>query len=257
MKAKQKLGVLLAVILSLAVSVPVYAQYSSPSYRVDEAQFGTGGNVDLNSNSFSAQASAGSLGVGNVSSANYDAEAGFLTENEPFLEMVVTDATVDLGLLDPNTTSSGAARAGTCNCSFTVRTYLSSNYIVATMSPPPTSEGGAVLTAKTTQAAPSGSQSVEEFGMNLVANTVPSTMGANPANVPDNTFADGGAATGYETTNQYKYNQGDTIARAVITAGNQAVGQTNYTISYIAKSKPTTAAGLYTMNHDIVVVATY
>jgi len=124
------------------------------------------------------------------------------------------------------------------------------------MSQPPTSESGAVLAAKTTQGSPSVNPSVEEFGINLVANTSPA-IGANPTNQPDNTFADGKAATGYNVANQFKYNVGDTIAQSPATVGNQAVGQTNYTISYIAKRKTLTSAGLYTMRHDIVVVATY
>lgn len=124
------------------------------------------------------------------------------------------------------------------------------------MSTPPTSENGAVLTAKTVLDVPSTDQTVEEFGMNLVDNASPN-IGANPLNVPDNTFADGGAATDYNVPDQFKFTQGDIIARAAITPGNPSIGQTNYTISYIAKRKPLSEAGLYTMLHDIVVVATY
>ena len=197
------------------------------------------------------------MAAGATSSANYDAVAGFVTAETPFLEMAVSDATVDFGVLSDTTTSSGAAVGGPCNCSFTVRTYLSSQYVVVTMSPPPTSEGGAVLAAKSTQGAASTTPSVEEFGINVKANTLPSVMGANPLNSPDNSFADGTAATGYEIANQFKYGIGETIARSALTPTNPAVGQTNYTVSYIAKSKPLTAAGRYVMNHDLVAVATY
>jgi hypothetical protein len=244
-----------AVLLATAGGTRVFAQASS-NFKVDEYQFGTGGEVDLQSLNYRAQGSAGSLGVGSSSSANYDAEAGFLTPNEPFLEMIVTAATVDLGVLSTTSSASGAAQAGTCNCSFSVRTYLSSEYSVLTMSSPPTSENGSVLAAKSTLGVPSVSQTVEEFGINLVDNSSPN-IGANPTNDPNNSFADGKAETGYATPNQFKYGLGDIIARSPATAGNQAVGKTNYTISYIAKIKPTTAAGAYAMNHDIVVVATY
>jgi len=243
-------------ILTAQFSLPVLAQYSSPNFRVEEAFFGTGGELDPSSNSFKAQQSLGSLAAGATSSSNYDAVAGFVTANQPFLEMTVSDATVDLGLLSDASSSSGAATGGPCVCSFTVRTYLSSAYVVLTMSQPPTSEGGAVLDAKTTQGVPSTNPNVEEFGMNLVDNTSPD-MGNNPLNSPDNTFADGTAATGYNVIDQFKYGVGDTIARSAATAGNQAVGQTNYTISYIAKRKPLTEAGLYTMNHDLVAVVTF
>lgn len=258
MRVKQTAKILLSALLACMVGTnTAYAQYSSPNYRVEEAYFGTGGELDAASNAYKARQAAGSLAAGATSSANYDAVAGFVTANEPFLEMSVSDATVDFGLLSDTATSSGAATGGPCGCSFTVRTYLSSQYAVVTMSQPPTSEGGSVLTAKTAQDIPSTSQSVEEFGINLVTNTSPSTMGANPVNYPDPSFADGTAATGYELTGKYKYGVGDTIARSAATAGNQAVGQTNYTISYITKRKPLTPAGLYTMNHDLVAVVTF
>lgn len=242
----------------LALAAPAaYGQQSSANYKTEEFFFGAGGDVDLNSANYKGQLSAGALGVGQGSSANYDGLGGFLTLSDEYLEMVVSNASVNFGTLDPATTSYGAAQGGSCNCSFTVRSYTTSGYTVVTVSQPPTSEGGAVLDAKTTQGAPSGSTSVEEFGINLVANTSPGTFGANPVNQPDNSFADGGAAAGYQTTNQYKYNPGDVIARSQITAGNLAYGQTDYTISYIAKPKNFTEAGFYQMSHVLVVVATF
>ncbi len=232
-------------------------QATSPNYKVDETLFGTGGELDATSPSYRAQSSLGALGVGAVSSANYDAIAGQLSSDVPFLEMTVSNASVDFGDLSDTTTSYGAATGGPCGCSFTIRTYLSSSYVVLTMSNPPTSEGGAVLDAKTTQGAPSSSSNTEEFGINLVANTLPGTFGADPANQPDDSFADGTATTGYQTTNQFKYTAGDIVVHSPETAGNQAIGQTNYTISYIAKKKTLTEAGTYSMNHDLVAVATY
>ncbi len=240
----------------MLVSQPVYGQSSSNNYRVDETYFGSGGNVDMNSSSYQGRAGLGSLGVGSSSSASYDVEAGFYTPNEIFLEFVVTEATVDLGTLSVNTSSSGAAQAGACNCSFYVRSYLSSGYVVVTASQPPTSEGGAVLTAKATLGAPSTSTSVEEFGINLRNNASPN-IGADPFNDPDGTFADGRAATGYDTIDQFKYGVGDIIAESPATVGNQGTGKTDYTISYIAKRKATTAAGLYRMDHVLVATATF
>lgn len=236
------------VIALLAVQAPVLAQSSSSnSYRVDEYQFGTGANNDLNSANYNANASVGSLGVGRSASTNYNTEAGFITPNEPFLELFVNNSTIDLGNLDTSATGSGQGV-------FWVRTYLSSAYVVQTMSNPPTSEGGHILAAKSTLGAPI--TGTEEFGINLVENTSPA-IGANPLNVPDNTFADGTVNTGYNTPNQFKYGVGDIIAHAAATAGNQAVGRTDYTISYIANVNAITPAGSYVMVHDIVVSATY
>lgn len=250
------------IILAIAVFFPVFnlatvlAQQSSSNYKSEEYFFGTGGELDISSTNYQAQASAGALGVGFFSSANYDGSGGFLTQNEVFLEMFVTGATVNFGTLDPGAYSSGAAQAGACSCSFTIRSYLSSQYTVVSISQPPTSEGGAVLDAKATQGAPSSDPNVEEFGFNLVDNTTPN-IGVNPANQPDNTFADGQAATGYQTADQFKYTVGDIIARSQASAGNPAIGQTNYTISYIAKPSNNTEAGTYIMNHELVVVDTF
>ena len=229
---------------------------SSDSYQTNEYMFGAGGELDSTSDSYRAQSSLGSLGVGSSASASYDAEAGFLTPSEPFLEMVVTEQVVNLGDLSDTTYSYGSAQGGGCNCSFNVRTYLSSSYVVLTMSDPPTSENGDILDPKATPGVPSTNPTVEEFGINLVDNATPN-IGAYLVNVPDNNFADGMIESGYSTPDQFKYGVGDIIARSPATAGNQAVGQTNFTISYIAKRKTFSQAGLYLMDHVLVVVATY
>lgn len=232
------------------------AQSSSPSYRVEESYFGIGGNVDSSSPNYGARQGAGVLGIGSAASNNYDAVAGFNTPSEPFLEVYVTGANVDLGVLEDTTPSYGAAQAGDCNCSFSVRSYLSSDYAVYTMSSTPTNENGYTLEAKTVQGGLSTSVGQEEFGINLAANTAP-LIGATPVNQPDDTFADGQAATGYEAPNQFKYSVGDIIARSPRVIGNPGVGKTDYTITYAAKIKSMTPSGDYKMNHDIVVVASF
>ena len=258
-------------LLTLTISVLVFqpsivlAQSSSTNYRIEETFFGTGGEVDATSTNYRSQQSAGSLGVGNTSSTNYDAVAGNITPNVPYLEMAITGPNINFGTLDPNTTSYATSQGGTCNCTFYVRTYLSSQYTVITVSDPPTNEAGIDFSGKATQGAPSGSTSVEEFGINLVANTSPGAFGANSVNVrqegasevQDNSFADGQAATGYEVANQFKYVAGNIVARSQATANNQAVGKTNYTISYIMKPSNTSRAGTYIMRHDLVAVPTF
>lgn len=255
-KKRFQSGYLLLIGLLLIPSIAA-AQSASPNYRVEESYFGSGGNVDTASPSYRARQSAGALGVGDISSPNYRAAAGFDTPSEPFLEMGVTGADVDFGTLSSTVTSYASAQGGSCNCTFYIRSYLSSDYSVITASQPPTSENNDVIDAKVTQGVASASATVEEFGINLVANTLPGAMGANPANVPDNTFADGKAATGYQIPNQYKYGVGNTIASSPATAGKQGIGQTNYTISYIMKAANLTPAGQYTMKHTIIVVPTF
>lgn len=260
-KNKNQFQLITSAISILAISLWPYmvlAQSSSTNYRIEESYFGTGGEVDANSASYRARQSSGALGVGNSSSTSYDAVAGATTPSEPFLEMEVTGADVNFGTLSPTTTSYAAAQGGSCNCTFSIRTYLSSEYSVFTVSQSLASENGDVIDAKTVQGAPSGSSSVEEFGINLVDNTASTAdMGANPVNEPDNSFADGQAASGYQTPDQYKYTAGNIIASSQATAGNQAVGKTNYTITYMAKISNLSQAGIYTMRHDLVVVPTF
>lgn len=260
LKNKQRLTLtfILSIVLFLnSGGAVIFAQSSSNNYKIEEYYFGTGGEVESSSPNYKARQSAGSLGVGNTSSDNFDANTGFNTQSEPFLEMAVMDATVNFGAMDSGTTSYGAAQAGDCNCSFYVKTYLSSEYVVVTASQPPTSEGGEILDAKSSLGAPSSNDAVEEFGMNLVANSVPAVFGTDPVNQPDDTFADGEAETGYDQPDNFKYGVGDIIARSQATAGNPAVGLTEYTISYIAKPGINTPAGFYQMNHELIAIATF
>lgn len=229
---------------------------SSPNYQTNEYFFGTGGEPDAQGTDYSAQMSAGSLTVGNMASDNYNAEAGFLTPADPFLEMVVSDEAVEFGELSDTAYSYGSAQGGGCSCSFNVRSYLSSSYVVLTVSDPPTNESGDSLDAKSTLGVPSTTASIEEFGINLVDNATPN-IGGNAVNVPDNTFADGKVASGYDTADQFKYGVGDIVAQSPATPGNEAVGQTNFTLSYIAKRATNSPAGFYIMQHTLVVVATY
>lgn len=221
---------------------------SSNSYQVEEAQFGSGGEVEsCSAGQYCAQSSLGANAVGEQSSANFGAQAGFLTSNAPYLEFVISTSSVELGNLDSATTATGTAN-------FYVRSYINGAYSVVTLSDTLTSEGGEQLDQLLTPAA--ATPGTEQFGINLVDNSSPN-IGTNPVNVPDNTFADGEAAPGYDTVDQFKYVAGDTIARSAATPGNPANGQTNYTISYIANISGVTPAGTYVMNHDIVVLATF
>jgi hypothetical protein len=87
---------------------------------------------------------------------------------------------------------------------------------------------------------------VEQYGINLVANTLPTSFGANPIS------GFGVAASGYNTLNNYKYVSGDMIASAP-----KSSAQTNFTISYIVNASTTTAGGTYTGSQTLVCTGTY
>jgi hypothetical protein len=248
MKRLRFLG--LAPLLMLLLGGVAFAQYSSNNYKANEVFFGNGGDNNQSSANYSATASSGALGVGRYSSANYQAFSGFLTPGEPFLELGIDSSSVDMGNLDPATTVTGAA-------AFHVRAYVDSGYTVQTLNNPPSYTSGVnthTLAAMATLG--SSAAGTEQFGINLVHNTSPANFGSDPSPQPSGTYADGIAAPGYDTANQYKYVKGDVIARTP-SGTNTGWGLTNYTIAYIANVSIITPAGRYQMVQDLVAVATY
>lgn len=217
-------------------------QASSTNYSTDEVFFGSGGELNACSTNYCSKQAAGETTVGNPSSTNYQIRAGNNTEREEYLVFIVNSSSTDLGVLS---VSSAATTTGT----FSVKTYLASGYVVLNASDPPQS-GSNFLANLTSQTA--SSPGTEQFGINLKANTSPTTFGADPVQVPSSSFSFGAAASGYNTANQYKYVKGDTIA-----SSSKSSGETDYTISYLFNISTTTKAGQYVFRHDLVAVSTY
>ncbi len=239
-----KLKILILVLTTpLFASLPVYAtpgSASSPNYSVNQVFFGAGGSNSQTDGTLNAQVAVGETGVGNYSSPNYQAYAGFNTTAEPFLEAVVTGTNLNLGILSRLSTA-------TANATFYVRAWDSSGYIVQTVAPPPTNSSYTFATNSTPAANSVGS---EQFGMNLRANTSPITYGADP--VQSTAYSYGVAFGNYATANQYAYNNGDTIAKAT-----QSTSSTVYTISYVFNIGPATPGGIYTFNQNLVITGYY
>ena len=231
---------LLTGMFSLIGSPFIYAQSSSSNFEINEFFIGPGGELDLNSASFNARATLGDLGTGNFSSSTYQAYGGFTTTDDPFIELVVNLATIDMGVLDELTTGTGTA-------TFSVRTYLADGYVVHVNGALPTSEGGATIDAMSSQAA--STAGTEQFGMNLAANTTPAVFGA----APTQGFNGQGVVTNeYDDDGLFQYDEGDAIATS-----SSSTGVTNYTASYIMNVSPITEAGLYTAATSFVVTSTY
>lgn len=248
MRIKQKLTSAAALMLltSVAASGVVFAntvpQTSSSNYRVNEVFFGSGGSLQNCSGSYCAKLSAGETTVGNTSSSNYQAQAGFNTDREPYLEFVVNNTNVNVGTLT-------SASTKTATATFSVKNYLASGYVVKHTAPGPTNGAYVINGLSTPTASAAGT---EQFGINLVANTSPAAFGANPSQAPDATFSHGQVATGYNTPNLFKYVQNDTIAYSDVSSGT-----TNYTISYIFNVSNLTAGGTYTFRHVLVATSTF
>ncbi len=246
MRNKQWRVVALA-ILFVFLPFRAYADSSSSTnYKVDETFFGSGGELNACSGNYCSKQTAGELGVGDTSSANYQAYAGFNTTDEPFIEFVVTSSSVDLGYLD-------TATATTTTGQFYVRAWQAEGYVVRNEGDLPTNpSGGHQLTGLTSATA--SSPGTEQFGINLVKNTnfcgSGCDVGADP--VQANSFSFGQAETGYDTPAQFKYNKGDIIARST-----RSTSVTIYTVSYLFNISDVTPAGSYVFHHVMVATGTY
>ncbi|HSX29968.1 MAG TPA: hypothetical protein VLE73_05420 [Candidatus Saccharimonadales bacterium] len=235
----------------MACSPLTYAQQqpqsSSGNYQVDRVFMGAGGELNACSSGgtgYCAKQSAGEIAAGNLAGTLFRANAGFNVEREPYIAFSVASSTTDLGYLSQFGT---AYTSGT----FAVKTYLSQGYVVQVVSDPPTNvTGGHQITPMTTAGGPS--PGTEQFGMNLASNTLPATFGADPVQVPDNTFSFGTVAAGYDTTNTYKYNKGDTVA-----SSTKSSGETDYTVSFIYDIGQMTPDGTYVFNGVFVATSTF
>ncbi|HSE61320.1 MAG TPA: hypothetical protein VLA88_03420 [Candidatus Saccharimonadales bacterium] len=235
-----------AILLAIGVLF-AYAQQveaiSSGSYQIREDFIGGGGGAGASSSSYRANdALGGAAGVGGASGTIFGSQTGSQTADEPALSFAVTTASVSLGSLSTSLTRTGTA-------TFSVANYTSYGYIVQMIGSPP-NNGTHPLSGMSSAA--SSSIGTEQFGINLVANTSPSTLGADPQQIPNGNFGFGSAASGYNTANQYKYVAGDTIASAP-----KSSGQTTFTISFIANIANDTPGGSYSGNQTLVVTGTY
>lgn len=218
-------------------------QSCSGGYGVSETFFGNGGELNACSSSYCSKQASGELGVGNTASTNYQAQAGFNSNRNEYIEFIVNNTNINLGTL-----TAGSPKTGTAT--FSVKAYLASGYQVVTTSDAP-KNGSKILNGMATAAA--SSPGTEQFGINLMANTSPSIAGsASPVQVPGAGYSFGAAAAGYNTTNLFKYVKGDVIASSL-----KSSGETDYTISYLINISNVTPGGTYTMAHVLVATATF
>lgn len=211
----------------------------SNNYTINESSIATGGLYDATSTSYQAMSSTTDLAVGTTSSGNFQVTAGTKTPRDPSLSFSVNSSVAVFGQFSTATTSTGTS-------TFSVSNYTTYGYVVQVYGPTLTTGNHSLLNMSVTGPPQVG---VEQFGINLVANTAPISFGANPDN---GQFGFGSVASGYNTPNNYRYVNGETIARAT-----KDSGVTNYTISYIVNVAPLTAGGTYTANQTLVVTGTY
>ena len=212
---------------------------SSNNFKFDESTLGSGGLIQSGSANYRSDSVLGDLAIGNSASTSYQVEAGNITNAYPGLSFAILNANAALG-------SFSATSSSTATASFAITNYTSYGYVVQLTGTPP-SNGASSITPLASQTAPSvGSK---QFGVNLVANTSPSSIGANPLH---GLFAIGSATANYGTPNQYRYVSGETIASAPASSG-----QTTYTMTYMVNVDALTVGGQYSANQTLIVTGTY
>ncbi len=212
---------------------------SSNGYKIGESVVGTSDLNQSSSASYQGTTAAGALAIGNSSSAGYQVEAGTKTTPDPTLSFSISGAGVNFGDFTPTS-------ATTATATFSVINYTSYGYVVQIFGSPPSYGSHTISPMSTRGPSVSGS---EQFGINLVANTLPVTLGANPNN---GQFGFGSAAANYSASNQYRFVNGDTIAIAP-----KSSGKTIYTMSYIINVGSLTPGGQYNGNQTLVITGTY
>lgn len=235
----ERLGALLVFSVILMASSTGYVRaLQSAHYKLDEGVLGAGGSIQSGSTNFQSRSSLGDLSVGHSESSNYQVESGSTTTKSPNLSFSV-NASTSFGSF-----SAGSATMATST--FSVMNYTSYGYVVQIIGTTPTNNGHSLTAMSTASSSVPGS---EQFGINVVANTLPQVIGANPDN---GGFGHGEAAANYSTPNKYRYVSGETIAKAP-----KSSGVTNYTISYMANVAGLTPGGKYTSDQTLVVTGTY
>jgi hypothetical protein len=134
----------------------------------------------------------------------------------------------------------------TATAEFTVLNYTSWGYVVHMVGTPPTKGNHTIPAMTSTGPSVPGT---EQFGINLVANTAPSSFGANPVH---GLFAYGDATPNYNSPNDFRFVSGEAIAQAP-----KSSGTTTYTISYIVNVNSLTPGGAYEGTQQLVVTGTY
>lgn len=225
--------------LSLYIASPYARAIQSTNFRIDESTVGTSGVLDSKSANYGTLETTGDIGAGNSLSSNFQINAGSNTTADPRLSFSVDTSSANFGTLS-------ATSPSTATTTFTVLNYTTYGYVVQIFGSPP--NNGAEQITPMTIAGPS-QVGTKQFGINLVANTSPSSFGANPDN---GQYGYGSVMPNYSTSNIYKYTDGDTIVRAV-----KDSGLTHYTISYLVNVAGLTKGGQYAGNQTLVVMGTY
>ena len=149
----------------------------------------------------------------------------------------VSGSTVDFGFFSPISTNNGTSIMA-------ASTNAGSGYVI-TVNGATLTSGANTITALSSPTATS--HGVDQFGLNLVANTTPSVGAAVTGP------GVGVAASNYNTANLFKFVTGDTVANT----GGTASDSNTFTVSYVVDVSGNQAPGTYTATMTYICTATF
>lgn len=239
MRTKQKLNIFIVVFFGLVAlsGAPVcFAEMSTSNFRITSDVIGSFGSKE-SSSSFELGDTGGEVGTGPGSSTNFNLSAGFwsVVGDDAVLVFHITQGVADLG-----TFSSSVVRYGTAN--FDVASNAQGGYAVQFSGDSLSFESNSISPLSSPAASSPGT---EQFGFNLVANTIPG-IGVDPVG------GEGQVSSGYSTPNLFKFVPGDTIAESPSPSNT-----TSYTMSFITNVTNASAAGEYFSRITLVATGRY
>ena len=213
----------LLIFFALLLPVFVYAA-SSANYEIVADSFNAGGG-DVKSTNFNALTAVGEVAMGDSSSGLYVLHAGLPSiKASPYVSMSVGSTWIDLGYLS---TTAVAFNSHT----LAVESNAKSGYVLKIYGQTLTNADGDDVDEIGAVSAASAS-GTEQFGVNLVTNTVPA-VGAAPSLQKAVIDSD------YAAANQFAFTDADTIATST------KHSKDNFTVSYISNISVGTLAGAY------------
>lgn len=230
--------ILFFIILIFRLGLFCNAEMNSTNYKIQRDSLNIGGHQQTSTN-YKMRDSIGEIATGLLTSSpsGYKVDSGYqaMIGDLPVLIFSISDNTAELGVI----TISAASIDST---TFSVATNAGSGYVVDISGTTLTS-GSDTIDALTSPTA--SSPGTEQFGINLVANTSP-LIGADPLG------GSGQAASGYNTTNNFKFVSGNTIASC-----SGFSNATTFTISYLGNISNSTVVGDYSTTLTLIVTGTF
>lgn len=239
-----KITVILLLFLINSGYLEAFSGRTSANYTIFiDSQMQTGGVLTSSLAGYGMTASVGEpIGSATTESANYTESSGMQgIEDEVSIGLTYANATnLDFGTLDTQSTAYGT---------HTLTIYYNGNLGADIMlfGSPPTAPGGHVITG-IGGANASPTPGTEQFGINLVGNTVPAVVGADVS--PLNSALQ--ATTAYNQANKFAWEYGDVIATA-----SDRVHETTFTVTVIMNISELTPAGAYATDLVYTIVPRY